>query len=228
MNIKDLTFLLPAYNEEISIGDLIKEIQELYPNSNIIVVDNNSTDKTASISIKLGAEVIFEKKQGKAYAIRKGFEHLDSLYLIMLDADNTYNPHDVLKLLEPLKKDEADLVLGTRLNGNLEKGAISKTNKIGNKILSIIASLLYQPVSDVCTGFWVFDRKVIDYLLEVGIEARGFEVEAEMFAKCSKNNFKIVEMPISYRKRRDKPKLNSFVDGLTIFKTLFIQKFKGD
>ena len=72
MNIKDLTFLLPAYNEEISIGDLIKEIQELYPNSNIIVVDNNSTDKTASISIKLGAEVIFEKKKGKANPKRKG------------------------------------------------------------------------------------------------------------------------------------------------------------
>jgi glycosyltransferase involved in cell wall biosynthesis len=66
IKMKDVTFLLPAYNEELSIGTLIKKIQELYQNSHIIVIDNNSTDKTASIASKLGAEVIFEKKTGQS------------------------------------------------------------------------------------------------------------------------------------------------------------------
>ena len=223
--MKDVTFLLPAYNEEKSIGGLIAKINELYSSSDIIVIDNNSNDKTAEIATNLGAEVIFEKTQGKAHAIFKGFMHSDSKYVIMLDADNTYDPHDAYNLLEPLKKGEADLVLGSRLAGEKESGSISKLNVFGNYILSFIASLLYHPVSDVCTGYWVFSNEVVNYLIDVGIECSGFEVEAEMFAKVSKNNFKIVEMPISYRNRLDEPKLNSLKDGWKIFKTLLVFRF---
>ncbi|AXV36716.1 MAG: mannosyltransferase [Methanobacterium sp. BRmetb2] len=225
--MKDVTFLLPAYNEELSIGTLIKKIQELYQNSHIIVIDNNSTDKTASIASKLGAEVIFEKKQGKAHAIQKGFNHSDSQYVIMLDADNTYDPADASRLLELLKNDDADLVMGSRLSGDLEKGAISRTNVIGNYLLSLTARLLYHPISDVCTGYWAFRKEVVDYLLAVGIDCSGFEVEAEMFAKVSKGNFSIREIPISYKKRTDQAKLNSFSDGFKIFKTLINYKMKS-
>jgi len=215
IKMKDVTFLLPAYNEELSIGTLIKKIQELYQNSHIIVIDNNSTDKTASIASKLGAEVIFEKKQGKAHAIQKGFNHSDSQYVIMLDADNTYDPADASRLLELLKNDDA------------EKGAISRTNVIGNYLLSLTARLLYHPISDVCTGYWAFRKEVVDYLLAVGIDCSGFEVEAEMFAKVSKGNFSIREIPISYKKRTDQAKLNSFSDGFKIFKTLINYKMKS-
>lgn len=226
IKMKDVTFLLPAYNEEPSIGSLIKKIKELYPNSNIIVINNNSTDKTASIASKLGAEVIFEKKQGKAHAIQKGFKHSDSSYVIMLDADNTYNPEEASRLLEPLKNNMADLVMGSRLSGDLETGSISRTNIIGNYILSLTARLLYHPISDVCTGYWAFNKKVVDYLIDVGIDCSGFEVEAEMFAKISKQNFRIKELPITYKKRSDEAKLNSFSDGFKIFKTLISYKIK--
>ncbi|MDZ4171636.1 MAG: glycosyltransferase family 2 protein [Methanobacteriaceae archaeon] len=216
----DVDFILPAYNEEKSIGTLLESIYELYPQAKVIVIDNNSIDKTAEIAEKMGAEVIFEKKQGKAHAMQKGFEHSKSKYLVMLDADNTYDPKDALKLLEPVMKGDADLVLGSRLKGEKEKGAISKTNIIGNYILSLTASLFYHPISDVCTGYWVFKREVIDYLLEVGIDCSGFEVEVEMFAKISKGNFRITEIPIKYKNRIDEAKLNSFEDGFKIFKTL--------
>lgn len=225
--MKDVTFLLPAYNEEKSIGMLINEINKLYSSSDIIVIDNNSDDKTAEIAKSLGAEVIFEKTQGKAHAIFKGFMHSDSKYLIMLDADNTYNPKDAYNLIEPLKKGEADLVLGSRLTGEKESGSISKLNILGNYILSLIASLLYHPVSDVCTGYWAFSNEVVDYIIDVGINCSGFEVEAEMFAKVSKSHFKIVEIPISYSNRLDEPKLNSLQDGWKIFKTLWIFKFRS-
>lgn len=222
--MKDVTFLLPAYNEEKAIGRLIGSINQLYPNSNIIVIDNNSTDKTAEIASNLGAELINESKQGKAHAIMKGFKHSDSCYVIMLDADDTYDPREAKKLFEPLQKGDADLVLGSRLKGDKEHGSISKTNIIGNYILSFTASLFYQPVSDVCTGYWAFAKEVVDYMIEIGIESSGFELEAEMFAKISKNKFKIVEIPIYYKNRIDNPKLNSLSDGFKIFKTLLKYK----
>lgn len=222
----DVDFILPAYNEEQSIGALLDSIYELYPQAKVIVIDNNSKDNTAKIAEKKGAEVIFEKKQGKAHAMQKGFKHSNSKYLVMLDADNTYDPQDALNLLEPVINGEADLVLGSRLKGIKEKGAISKTNILGNYILSFTASLFYHPISDVCTGYWVFTREVVDYLLEIGIDCAGFEVEAEMFAKISKGNFKIRELPIKYKNRVDEAKLNSFDDGFKIFKTLLLYKFR--
>ena len=226
--MNDLSFLIPAYNEEESIGPLLKNIKTLYPDSKISVIDNNSNDKTAEIASNIGAEVIFEKKQGKAHAMRTGFENSDSKYVIMLDADNTYDPIDAIKLVEPLKKGEVDLVLGSRMKGNIEKGAISTKNIIGNHILSLIASLLYHPVSDVCTGYWAFNSKLIDFIRDVGLDCSGFEMEAELFAKISKYKFKITEIPISYKKRSDEPKLNSFSDGFKIFKTLLRHKINPE
>ena len=90
--MKDVTFLLPAYNEEKSIGILLDKIQKLYPTSEILVVDNNSNDRTSEIAKEAGANVIFEGKQGKGHAIKKGFENVDSKFVVMLDADDTYDP----------------------------------------------------------------------------------------------------------------------------------------
>ncbi|MBI5680699.1 MAG: glycosyltransferase [Methanobacterium sp.] len=222
--MKEVTFLLPAYNEEKSIGNLISKIKHLYPYSNVIVVDNNSIDGTARIAEKCGAKIIFEKKQGKAYAMKKGFQHSDSKYVVMIDADNTYDPKDARKLIEPLKRGDANIVLGSRFMGNMEDGAISNLNFIGNCILSMVASFLFTKVSDVCTGYWAFDKKAIDYLLDRGIKSSGFEIEAEMFAKISKGKFKFLEIPITYRNRIDEPKLSSLKDGFRIFKTLWIEK----
>ena len=222
--MKDVSFVIPAYDEEKSIGQLLKTIKTMYPDSKISVIDNNSNDKTAEIASNLGVEVIFEKKQGKAHAMRTGFKHSNSKYVVMLDADNTYDPVDAQRLVEPLKNGEVDLVLGSRLKGNKEKGAISRRNTMGNHILSLIASLFYHPVSDVCTGYWAFNDKIIIYLREVGLSCSGFEMEAEMFAKISKGKFRISEIPITYKTRADKPKLKSFSDGFKIFRTLLKHK----
>lgn len=226
--MNDLSFIIPAYNEEESIGLLVKNIKTKYPDSKISVIDNNSNDKTAEIASNFGAEVIFEKKQGKAHAMRTGFNHANSKYVVMLDADNTYDPNDAEKLIEPIKKGEVDLVLGSRLKGNIEKGSISTINSIGNQILSLIASLFYHPVSDVCTGYWAFNKKIIDYICDVGLDCSGFEMEAEMFAKISKSKFTITEIPISYKKRIDETKLKSFSDGFKIFRTLLKHKITPD
>lgn len=224
--MEDVTFIIPAYNEEKSIGPLVTRINELYPKTNIIVVDNNSSDRTAEIAEKKGALVLEEKNQGKANAIFKGFKHLETEYAIMMDADGTYPPKDSIKLIKLLKKENADVALGSRLKGKREDGAISKTNLIGNFILSLIASILYQKISDVCTGHWAFTRRAIQYILEEELNYPGFELEAEMFSKLSKAGFKIVEVPISYKRRKTEPKLSSIKDGFKIFKTLIIEKVR--
>ncbi|MDY9924290.1 glycosyltransferase family 2 protein [Methanobacterium sp.] len=218
-SMKHVTFLLPAYNEEQSLEPLLKKVRK-YRNSRVIVVDNNSKDKTAEIAGKSGANVLKEHKQGKGNAIKTGFENVKSNFTVMLDADNTYDPQDAQKLLKPLMEDEADVVLGSRLLGKREKGSISRFNLMGNYLLSLIASLLFSKVSDVCTGYWAFKKHVIDYLLTEGIDSDGFDLEVEMFSKIATKNFRIIEIPISYKNRLDSPKLNSFNDGIQIFKRM--------
>lgn len=223
--MEDVTFIIPAYNEEKSIGPLLARIDELYP-ANIIVVDNNSSDKTAEIAEEKGATVVEEKDQGKANAIFTGFKRLKTEYAVMIDADGTYPPEDSIKLIELLKREDADVVLGSRLKGEREDGAISTINLVGNFILSLIASMLYQRVSDVCTGHWALTRKAIQYLLEEAFKYPGFELEAEMFSKLSKGGFKILEVPISYKRRKTEAKLSSIKDGFKIFKTLVIERIR--
>lgn len=224
-SMKHVTFLLPAYNEERSIGPLLKQVSA-YQKSKVIVIDNNSKDKTAEIAKKRGANVLQERKQGKAYAIKTGFENIKSNFAVMLDADNTYDPKDAKKLLKPLMEDKADVVLGSRLQGKREKGSISTLNLIGNYLLSFFASLFFSKVSDVCTGYWAFKKSVIEQLLQEGIDSDGFDLEVEMFSKISNNNLRVKEIPILYKKRQDAPKLNSLNDGVKILKRMIIYWLK--
>ena len=224
-SMKHVTFLLPAYNEERSIGPLLKQVNT-YQKSKVIVVDNNSKDKTAEIAKKRGANVLSEQKQGKAFAIKTGFENIKSNFTVMLDADNTYDPRDAQKLLKPLMDDKADVVLGSRLRGKREKGSISTLNLVGNYFLSFFASLLFSKVSDVCTGYWAFKKSAIDHLLQEGIDSDGFDLEVEMFSKISNNNLRVKEIPILYKKRQDSPKLNSLNDGVKILKRMIIYWLK--
>lgn len=218
--------MIPAYNEEGSIGKLLDRIIMLYPDAEIIVVDNNSSDMTAEIAASRGVRVIFEGKQGKTNAMRAAFRMVETEYAIMMDADYTYPPDDSAALIEALRSSGADVALGSRLSGDMENGAISRLNRIGNHILSLTATILYQPVSDVCTGHWAFRRRAIDYLMESGFRYPGFELEAEMFSKLARSDLMIVEVPISYRKRADEPKLSSLTDGFKIFRTLLVERLR--
>lgn len=223
--LKEVTFMLPAYNEEKAIGNLISRFKK-YDNSNILVVDNNSMDKTVQIAKSAGANVIYERKQGKGNAVRKGFTHIKSSYTVMLDADDTYDPVDAEKLLKPLMEGKADVVLGSRLRGKRDKGAISRFNLIGNHLLSMFASILHSRVSDVCTGYWAFNKNAVKHLLNKGIESDGFEIEAEMFSKLSNSDLRVLEVPVRYKRRSDETKLNSVVDGGKIFIQLLTSWFR--
>ena len=145
----------------------------------------------------------------------------------MLDSDNTYDPKDAPGILELLVNNQADVVLGSRMNSKKEIGAISNFNIVGNRLLSLIATIFHTKVSDVCTGYWGFKTEVIEHLLETGLESEGFELEVEMFVKISRANYRIREQPIVYKRRQDISKLHSIKDGWKIFKTLSIFSLKN-
>ncbi|MFX0117410.1 MAG: glycosyltransferase family 2 protein [Candidatus Hodarchaeota archaeon] len=221
-----LTFLIPAYNEEGSIGLLLKNLNYLYPHAKFLVVNNNSFDKTADIAEHHGALVINERKQGKANAVLAGMRFLQGMeksdIIIMLDADMTYLPRDARKLIFKLVRDDLDIVIGSRIRGVRTPRSMSPMNLFGNVGLSLMARFLYrQNLTDVCSGYWAFRPKAIEKVLNKGLKSQGFALEAELVAKATEANLKIGEIPIRYSHRfSGNSSLKAFQDGLKIMKTM--------
>jgi len=219
--------VLPALNEEEAIGKVIDEIpvEELEAKgyqTEIIVVDNGSTDKTAEIAAAQGAKVISEPNRGKGRAIRTGFGTVSGDFVFMLDSDFTYPAGYITQMVE-LLDGEYDVVIGSRLNGSVEQGAIKRFNLVGNYLLAFLANLLYGTrVSDLCTGFWGFK---VDVLRSLNLDAVGFELEANMLIEVAKRKYRIGEIPIQYRRRATASKLGSIKAGWRIGRKLIASRF---
>ena len=223
-----VAILIPTLNEEISIGRVIDRIpvdalsHEGYE-MRIYVIDGNSIDRTTHIAVAKGVELILEKRPGKGAAMQTAFKRITADYFIMIDGDNTYPPEKIAVFLHLLQS--YDIVLGSRLRGNREDGAMPKINVFGNWALTLIARTLYgKKVTDVCTGFWGFRGTAVN---SMELAAQGFEIEADMYAECARHGFRIAEVPIDYRKREDRPKLSSISDGLRIGLFLLKKRYRN-
>ena len=214
-------------NEEAGIGSVIDEIpMEILHSmgyaSRVVIVDGHSTDATARIARSRGVEVIPQMGAGKGWAVRTAFQLLDPGYLVMLDADFTYPANRIPALLSELEAG-ADVIVGSRLRGSIEEGAMRPLNVIGNRFLSFLASSLYgQRVSDVCSGMWAFGPRARETL---ELNSEGFEVEAEIFAQAVKHGLRVREIPIPYRRRMGDEKLGSVSDGIRIASKLIRKRF---
>jgi dolichol-phosphate hexosyltransferase len=221
-----VSIILPALNEEETIAKVIDEIPRLQIEKNgyivnIVVVDNNSTDRTKAIAESKGALVIEEPVQGKGNAIKTAFKSADGDFIFMLDADYTYPATYLPQMLELLG--QCDVVMGSRIIGKIEKGAMTRINFIGNRLLAFMANMLYGTrISDLCTGCWGFRSEVVKNIV---LDARGFELEANLFAQIARKHYRIMEIPIVYRRRPTPSKLNRFKDGLLIGNTLIHRRF---
>lgn len=217
--------MLPAWNEEKTIGMTIDDIPK---GIDILVIDNNSSDSTRDIAINHGATVIFEGKQGKGNAIIRAIDYIkgiDCKYVVMLDADYTY-PGQYIPNIINLLANGNDVVIGSRLTGIVEKGAMSRLNIFGNFMLTLMAKILYgYRISDLCTGMWGFSREC---LTSLNITEHGFGLEANIFVQIAKRKYKLAEIPIYYRKRPTKAKLKSLEDGFKIGLVLLKQRFTGE
>lgn len=197
----------------IIIDDVKKTLAPLNGASEIIVIDDGSSDQTYDIAEKLEVRVIRNAKSlGKGYALRQGFSIALGEIIVTLDADGSHLPKDIPLLLSPIMKHKADMVVGVRDN----KSDISLIHRFGNEVLNAIISIItLQHYRDTQCGFRSFRREVLD---KIRLKATNFEIESEMLLKTAKSGFKVVECDITYVPRSyGISNINVIRDGLRIF-----------
>lgn len=216
---KSIAVLLPCYNEEISIKEVISKIQSLLPQAAIYVFNNNSTDRTAEISRSQGAIVINEKRQGKGFVVQSMFKKIDADIYIMVDGDNTYDLSKIQKMIAMISNDEADVVVGRRFETDTQQ-SLRRFHAFGNKLIKYLINTLFRTkLKDVTSGLRVMNRT---YVKNINIMASGFEVETEMTIKALRYGYLIKEVDINYK---DRPhgsysKLNTIKDGTRVLITI--------
>jgi len=227
--MKRITAIIPCYNEEAGIRQVIRafpreRLNHLGYALDILVVDNNSSDNTARVARRAGARVLTEKRQGKGYAIRTGMSkiHRDCDYVVMLDGDDTYRAEEIIRLVEPLNSRFCDVVIGSRLGGKITDGTMSWFNLLGNWIFSHMVRYFYRVnVTDVLTGYFAWNRPVVEELWP-HLQSDGFAIEMEMITKMARLGFEIYCVPITYSLRSGESSLRPIHDGWRIL-TMFVQ-----
>ena len=223
--MKHITIIIPCYNEEKSIASVINSIpkaklKHLGYSHEVLVIDNNSTDKTSALAKKLGARVIHESKKGKGNAMRTGFSKIskDTDYIIMLDGDNTYKPEEIPRMIEPLENNFCDVIVGSRLEGRMRGHAMSFSHRLANWFFTFIVRFFYQAnVTDTCTGYFAWKKEAINKL-NGHLVSDGFALEAEMITKMAKLGLKIYSVPITFdpRHAQTSSNLSPLMDGIKI------------
>jgi glycosyltransferase involved in cell wall biosynthesis len=204
-----ISVLIPAYNEEETVEEVIRRVAEVDLEKEIIVVDDCSTDKTAQILSSLRREglvvISHDQNQGKGAAIRTALAGASGDVLLIQDADLEYDPQDYHKLLQPFLEGKAEVVYGVRsLEG--QKWLM----RWGNRFLTMVTNLLYgSNLQDMETCYKLAAKEVMD---DIELYSDGFDIEAEITAKILKKGYDIHQVPIWYSPRTDK-KLTP-LDGL--------------
>ncbi len=226
-----VSVIIPAYNEEQTIRQVLETVQALPLEKQIIVVNDGSTDKTYTILEELRHNndltiIHCRENRGKGFAIRSGIPSVKGNMVVIQDADMELSPNDILPLVEPLKNKEVEVVYGSRfLNG---RGNASLHNYIANRILAMYTNLLYGcRITDESTGYKAFSS---DLIKELNLTCEGFEFCPEVTAKILRAGYQIHEVPVSYfpRTKKEGKKLRFLSDGLfaawTLLKYRFISK----
>jgi glycosyltransferase involved in cell wall biosynthesis len=226
MNKEKIAILIPCYNEEQGIAKVLDNIpyqplETIGLEPRIIVIDNNSSDRTAEIAASKGVHVVFEQAKGKGNAMRKGFTCIegDIAYVVMLDGDNTYDPREMLRLIEPLTNDFCDVVIGSRLAGRVTKKAFKAQNRFVNTLYTSLVRRFYGAnITDVLSGFFAWRGDVVVGMRE-HLQSGGFSIEMEMISKLVKLDYAIYSVPITYNIREGETKIESLKDGIKILLT---------
>lgn len=217
-----IAILIPCYNEALTIKKVIYDFQKELPDAKIYVYDNNSTDETLTIAKKNGAIVKKEYRQGKGNVIRSMFRDIDADIYVMIDGDDTYPAEFVHCIIEPIKNDEADVVIGDRHSNGTYKGENKRPlHNFGNHLVKgLINKFFDADLKDIMSGYRAFNKK---FVKNVPINSSGFEIETEMTLHTLDKRFLIKEIPIKYRDRPEGSfsKLNTFSDGMRVLKTIF-------
>lgn len=212
--MKKTVVIIPALNEERSIGQVITDIpRDLV--AEIVVVNNGSTDSTASVASDCGATVIDEERRGYGQACLAGMDHIkNSSYMpdiiVFLDADYSDYPQEMKDLLSPITEDGYDLVIGSRTIGERQRGALLPQALVGNYVATRLIKLLYRVDF---TDLGPFRAIKYDKLLSLCMSDKTFGWTVEMQIKAAKKGFRCTEVPVSYRKRIGTSKVTGTIAG---------------
>jgi glycosyltransferase involved in cell wall biosynthesis len=215
-----VSLIVPAYNEAATIGEVLDRIAELPFETQVIVVDDGSTDGTGDIAAERGAEVIRQPNRGKGAAIRAGIPRVEGDIAVIQDADMEYDPADLPALIEPIVRGAADVVFGSRLSGGKPQRAYLFWHLVGNRFLSLLTNVLFNTtLSDMETGYKAFRA---DVLRSLDLRENDFAIEPEITGQVCKLNLRIYELPISYYGRTyAEGKKITWRDGFKAIRTLF-------
>nr|WP_225335393.1 glycosyltransferase family 2 protein [Halomicrobium urmianum] len=210
-----LSVVMPTLNEEEGIVECIDWIKTAVGELEVpteIVVSDSSTDRTPELAEERGAIVVTPDEPGYGYAFRYAFERTRGEFIVMGDADTTYDFEEIPRLLEPVREGEADICMGSRLEGEVRDGAMPPLHQyVGNPLLTRFLNTFYDAgVSDAHSGFRVFSREALETL---DLETTGMEFASEMIMDAGAKGLEIAEVPIVYHEREGEETLDSFSDG---------------
>ena len=193
-----VSFLIPAYNEAKTIGEVLDRIDALGLDRQVIVVDDGSTDGTADVVEARQGDIVLlrQPNRGKGSAIRAAIPHIDGEIVVIQDADMEYDPAEVPRLIEPIERGLADVVYGSRLSGGMPQRAYLFWHLVGNRFLSLVTGILFNTtLSDMETGYKAFRTEVLQSL---ELRENDFGIEPEITGQICKRKLRIYELPISY------------------------------
>jgi glycosyltransferase involved in cell wall biosynthesis len=214
-----VTVAIPCYNEAPTIAKVVADFRAQLPDADIVVFDNDSQDGSAAKALAAGARVVREKRRGKGFVMQTVFEQVDADYCVIVDGDDTYFAEDIQTVLKPVVDDQADMVVGERLQG-ASSTALNDLHRFGNRAIIGIVNLVFRTrFKDVLSGYRVVNR---NFMRAVPLITGGFETETELTLQALEKGMVILEVPVRYRARPEGSysKLSPFADGYRILLTM--------
>lgn len=220
---KQIAVLIPCYNEEQTIQQVVQSFKTVLPSVAVYVYDNNSTDKTAQLAENAGAFVCHEFRQGKGNVVRSMFRDIYADCYIMVDGDNTYPAEAAIEMCRLILEKKVDMVIGDRLSSTYFEENKRRFHSFGNELVRKSINFLWkpkEPVLDVMTGMRAFSPL---FVKSFPVLSKGFEIETEMTIHALDNNLLIYSIPVKYKDRPQgsHSKLNTYRDGFKVLLTIF-------
>ena len=213
-----IAVLVPCFNEEAAVATVVADFRNALPSAEIYVYDNNSSDRTKTVAVEAGAKVRSERRQGKGHVVRRMFADIDADIYVLVDGDATYDAASAPRMVETLRADHLDMVVGLRIDQ--AEAAYRPGHRTGNWMLtSFLSSIFGQAFKDTLSGYRVFSRR---FVKSFPVLSDGFEIETELSVHALELALPVAEIETPYYARPEGSfsKLNTWRDGFRILGTI--------
>jgi glycosyltransferase involved in cell wall biosynthesis len=210
--------LVPCFNEEAAVATVVADFRKALPTAEVVVYDNNSSDRTVAVAREAGAQVRSERRQGKGHVVRRMFADVDADIYVLVDGDATYDAASASRMIDRLLSERLDMVVGFRVDQ--VEGAYRHGHRSGNRILTGFLSWVFgRTFKDILSGYRVFSRR---FVKSFPVLSDGFEIETELSVHALELALPVAEIETPYCARPEGSfsKLNTWRDGFRIFGTI--------